>query len=133
MNDNDPEWNTFFNFGSIEFGHELIFEVWDSDVKFDDFVGDVCSDLKMELVHTAVRYREASFISPTTLLVMLTWQPPGVEHIHHKRKTYIVRNVSAHYLYIIKNSAFMKNRLHLQYSHFLINTGQALKGWRPFL
>ncbi|XP_016422643.1 perforin-1-like [Sinocyclocheilus rhinocerous] len=39
MNDNDPEWYTLFNFGSIEFGHELIFEVWDSDVKFDDFVG----------------------------------------------------------------------------------------------
>ncbi|KAI2661587.1 Perforin-1 [Labeo rohita] len=39
LNNNDPEWNTIFDFGSIEFGHELIFEVWDSDVKYDDFVG----------------------------------------------------------------------------------------------
>uniref|UniRef100_A0A8C1M619 Perforin 1.5 n=1 Tax=Cyprinus carpio TaxID=7962 RepID=A0A8C1M619_CYPCA len=39
MNDNNPDWDTLFNFRSIEFGHELIFEVWDSDVKYDDFVG----------------------------------------------------------------------------------------------
>ncbi|KAL0186883.1 hypothetical protein M9458_018553, partial [Cirrhinus mrigala] len=39
MNNNDPVWDTLFSFGSIEFGHELIFEIWDSDVKYDDFVG----------------------------------------------------------------------------------------------
>ncbi|XP_073675579.1 perforin-1-like [Garra rufa] len=39
INNNDPVWNTWIGFGSIEFGHELIFEVWDSDVNFNDFVG----------------------------------------------------------------------------------------------
>ncbi|XP_051525391.1 perforin-1-like [Myxocyprinus asiaticus] len=39
MDNNDPEWNISYNFGSIEFGHELIFEVWDSDVFYDDIVG----------------------------------------------------------------------------------------------
>lgn len=39
MDNNNPVWNTIFDFGSIEFGHRLKFEVWDSDVNFDDFVG----------------------------------------------------------------------------------------------
>lgn len=39
MDDDNPEWNNSYNFGSIEFGHELIFEVWDSDVMFNDLVG----------------------------------------------------------------------------------------------
>ncbi|XP_066500644.1 perforin 1.5 [Hoplias malabaricus] len=39
IDDNDPQWNINYNFGSIEFGHELIFEVWDSDVLYNDFVG----------------------------------------------------------------------------------------------
>ncbi|KAL7885055.1 hypothetical protein AOLI_G00078250 [Acnodon oligacanthus] len=39
MDDNNPEWNISYNFGSIEFGHELIFEVWDSDVLYNDMVG----------------------------------------------------------------------------------------------
>uniref|UniRef100_A0A8C1TEF3 Perforin-1-like n=2 Tax=Cyprinus carpio TaxID=7962 RepID=A0A8C1TEF3_CYPCA len=39
MDNNDPEWNISYDFGSIEFGHELIFEVWDSDVIYNDIVG----------------------------------------------------------------------------------------------
>ncbi|XP_046727610.1 perforin 1.5 isoform X3 [Silurus meridionalis] len=39
MDDNNPEWNISYNFGSIEFGHELIFEVWDIDVLYNDMVG----------------------------------------------------------------------------------------------
>ncbi|TRY86511.1 hypothetical protein DNTS_010134 [Danionella cerebrum] len=39
MDNNDPEWNTSYFFGSIAFGHELIFEVWDSDVIYNDMVG----------------------------------------------------------------------------------------------
>ncbi|XP_062854803.1 perforin-1-like [Trichomycterus rosablanca] len=39
MDNNNPEWNTSYNFGSIEFGHELVFEVWDSDVMYNDMVG----------------------------------------------------------------------------------------------
>lgn len=39
INDNNPEWNIIYNFGSVEFGHALIFEVWDSDVMFNDLVG----------------------------------------------------------------------------------------------
>ncbi|KAI7797736.1 hypothetical protein IRJ41_019620, partial [Triplophysa rosa] len=39
MDNNDPEWNASYDFGSIEFGHELIFEVWDSDVFYNDMVG----------------------------------------------------------------------------------------------
>ncbi|XP_016116697.1 perforin-1-like [Sinocyclocheilus grahami] len=39
MDNNDPEWNISYDFGSIEFGHELIFEVWDSDVIYNDMVG----------------------------------------------------------------------------------------------
>lgn len=39
MDNNDPEWNANYDFGSIEFGHELIFEVWDSDVLYNDMVG----------------------------------------------------------------------------------------------
>lgn len=39
MDDNNPVWNISYNFGSIEFGHELIFEVWDSDVMYNDMVG----------------------------------------------------------------------------------------------
>ncbi|KAI2661584.1 Perforin-1 [Labeo rohita] len=39
MDNNDPEWNISYDFGSMEFGHELIFEVWDSDVIYNDMVG----------------------------------------------------------------------------------------------
>ncbi|XP_072537968.1 perforin 1.5 [Salminus brasiliensis] len=39
MDDNNPEWNISYNFGSIDFGHELTFEVWDSDVLYNDMVG----------------------------------------------------------------------------------------------
>ncbi|XP_073723488.1 perforin-1-like [Misgurnus anguillicaudatus] len=39
MDDNNPEWNVSYDFGSIEFGHELIFEVWDIDVFYNDIVG----------------------------------------------------------------------------------------------
>lgn len=39
MDDNNPEWNVTYDFGSIEFGHELIFEVWDIDVFYNDIVG----------------------------------------------------------------------------------------------
>lgn len=38
--DNDnPVWYITYNFGSIEFGHALIFEVWDSDLRYDDLLG----------------------------------------------------------------------------------------------
>ncbi|XP_051509290.1 perforin 1.5 isoform X1 [Myxocyprinus asiaticus] len=39
MDNNNPKWNIIYDFGSIEFGHELVFEVWDSDVFFDDLLG----------------------------------------------------------------------------------------------
>uniref|UniRef100_A0A671LEW0 C2 domain-containing protein n=1 Tax=Sinocyclocheilus anshuiensis TaxID=1608454 RepID=A0A671LEW0_9TELE len=39
MDNNDPEWNISYDLGSVEFGHELIFEVWDSDVIYNDMVG----------------------------------------------------------------------------------------------
>ncbi|KAK2841039.1 hypothetical protein Q7C36_012618 [Tachysurus vachellii] len=39
MNNNNPVWDITFNFGSIEFGHVLLIEVWDSDVRFDDLLG----------------------------------------------------------------------------------------------
>ncbi len=39
MDNNDPEWNISYEFGSIEFGHELVLEVWDSDVIYNDMVG----------------------------------------------------------------------------------------------
>ncbi|TSL10189.1 Perforin-1 [Bagarius yarrelli] len=38
-NNNNPEWYQSYTFGSIEFGHALILEVWDSDVWFDDILG----------------------------------------------------------------------------------------------
>ncbi|KAI1900227.1 hypothetical protein AGOR_G00047830 [Albula goreensis] len=39
MNDNYPIWNVFYNFGSVELGQPLMFEVWDKDMFFDDFLG----------------------------------------------------------------------------------------------
>ncbi|XP_026887492.2 perforin 1.5 [Electrophorus electricus] len=39
MDNNNPEWNASYNFGSIEFGHRLTFEVWDTDVLYNDLVG----------------------------------------------------------------------------------------------
>ncbi|KAM9475839.1 perforin-1-like isoform 2-T2 [Clarias gariepinus] len=39
MDDDNPTWYTGYDFGSIEFGHALIFEVWDSDVRYDDLIG----------------------------------------------------------------------------------------------
>ncbi|XP_014027980.1 perforin 1.5 [Salmo salar] len=39
MDDNDPVWNATYNFGSVEFGHQLLFEVWDRDVLYNDMAG----------------------------------------------------------------------------------------------
>lgn len=39
MDDNNPWWNITYNFGSIEVGHQLILEVWDSDVLYNDMPG----------------------------------------------------------------------------------------------
>ncbi|XP_036382747.1 perforin 1.5 [Megalops cyprinoides] len=37
--DNNPVWNDIYNFGSVELGHELTFEVWDRDLLFNDLLG----------------------------------------------------------------------------------------------
>ncbi|XP_048859992.1 perforin 1.5 [Brienomyrus brachyistius] len=39
--ENNPTWNVLLNFGSVELGHQLIFEVWDKDILFNDLLG-VC-------------------------------------------------------------------------------------------
>ena len=37
--DDYPEWNAYFNFGSVEVGLRMKLEVWDKDVYYDDLVG----------------------------------------------------------------------------------------------
>ncbi|XP_062418144.1 perforin 1.5 isoform X1 [Pungitius pungitius] len=39
MNDNDPVWNVTYDFGSVELGQVLRFEVWDRDVFYNDVAG----------------------------------------------------------------------------------------------
>ncbi|XP_076859716.1 perforin 1.5 [Brachyhypopomus gauderio] len=39
MDNDNPEWYDTHDFGSVEFGHELRFEVWDDDVFFNDILG----------------------------------------------------------------------------------------------
>uniref|UniRef100_A0A3P8Q6J7 Perforin 1.5 n=1 Tax=Astatotilapia calliptera TaxID=8154 RepID=A0A3P8Q6J7_ASTCA len=39
MDDNDPIWNATYDFGSVELGQELRFEVWDRDVLYNDIAG----------------------------------------------------------------------------------------------
>ncbi|KAM4617034.1 perforin 1.5 isoform 1-T2 [Polymixia lowei] len=39
MDDNDPVWNVTYDFGSVELGHQLRFEVWDRDVFYNDVAG----------------------------------------------------------------------------------------------
>lgn len=39
MDDNNPEWNITYGFGSVELDQELRFEVWDRDVLYNDMVG----------------------------------------------------------------------------------------------
>ncbi|XP_042277964.1 perforin 1.5 [Thunnus maccoyii] len=39
MDDNNPVWNVTYNFGSVELGQDLRFEVWDRDVLYNDLVG----------------------------------------------------------------------------------------------
>ncbi|KAM3867799.1 perforin-1-like [Diretmus argenteus] len=39
MDDNDPVWNVTYDFGSVELGHQLRFEVWDRDVIYNDVAG----------------------------------------------------------------------------------------------
>lgn len=39
MDNNDPVWNATYNFGSVEVGQELRFEVWDRDVLYNDMAG----------------------------------------------------------------------------------------------
>ncbi|KAG7489779.1 hypothetical protein JOB18_020346 [Solea senegalensis] len=39
MDDNNPVWNATYDFGSVELGQELRFEVWDRDVLYNDMAG----------------------------------------------------------------------------------------------
>ncbi|XP_041642475.1 perforin 1.5 [Cheilinus undulatus] len=39
IDNNDPVWNATFDFGSVELGQELRFEVWDRDVIYNDVAG----------------------------------------------------------------------------------------------
>ncbi|MEQ2226231.1 hypothetical protein ILYODFUR_025439 [Ilyodon furcidens] len=39
MDNNDPVWNATYDFGSVELGQELRFEVWDRDVLYNDRAG----------------------------------------------------------------------------------------------
>ncbi|KAM7017972.1 perforin-1-like [Tautogolabrus adspersus] len=39
MDNNDPVWNATYDFGSVELGQEMRFEVWDRDVIYNDVVG----------------------------------------------------------------------------------------------
>lgn len=39
LNNNDPDWNAMYDFGSVELGQKLRLEVWDSDVFFSDILG----------------------------------------------------------------------------------------------
>lgn len=39
MDNNDPVWNATYDFGSVELGQELRFEVWDRDVIYNDVAG----------------------------------------------------------------------------------------------
>ncbi|KAM6930651.1 perforin 1.5 [Xenentodon cancila] len=39
LDDNDPVWNAIYDFGSVELGEELKFEVWDRDVLYNDMAG----------------------------------------------------------------------------------------------
>lgn len=41
LDNNDPEWNATYDFGSVELGQGLRFEVWDRDVLYNDMAG-VC-------------------------------------------------------------------------------------------
>ncbi|XP_061117000.1 perforin 1.5 [Conger conger] len=38
-NDNHPVWNAVYDFGTVELGHQIMFEVWEDDTFFDDFLG----------------------------------------------------------------------------------------------
>lgn len=39
MDDNNPVWNVTYDFGTVELGQELRFEVWDRDVLYNDVAG----------------------------------------------------------------------------------------------
>ncbi|KAF7662347.1 hypothetical protein LDENG_00238670 [Lucifuga dentata] len=39
MDDNNPVWNAIYDFGTVELGRDLRFEVWDRDVFFNDVAG----------------------------------------------------------------------------------------------
>ncbi|XP_020561485.2 perforin-1-like [Oryzias latipes] len=39
MDNNDPVWNATYEFGSVELGQALRFEVWDKDVLYNDMAG----------------------------------------------------------------------------------------------
>ncbi|XP_018613834.1 perforin 1.5 isoform X2 [Scleropages formosus] len=39
LDDNNPRWNTVLTFGTVELGHPLILELWDSDTHYDDLIG----------------------------------------------------------------------------------------------
>ncbi|KAJ8381013.1 hypothetical protein SKAU_G00017910 [Synaphobranchus kaupii] len=38
-NYNHPRWYTIYNFGLVELGHQLMFEVWERDLYYDDILG----------------------------------------------------------------------------------------------
>ncbi|KAL2085315.1 hypothetical protein ACEWY4_018635 [Coilia grayii] len=35
----NPHWNSYYNLGHVEAQHDLVFEVWDKDLNFDDHLG----------------------------------------------------------------------------------------------
>ena len=39
LDDNDPWWNVTYGLGSVELGHQLVLEVWDRDVLYNDMAG----------------------------------------------------------------------------------------------
>lgn len=39
LDNNDPAWNATYDLGSVEVGQELMLEVWDRDVLYNDIVG----------------------------------------------------------------------------------------------
>ncbi|XP_063063614.1 perforin-1-like [Engraulis encrasicolus] len=50
-NDKNPKWNIQYNLGHVEAHHELKFEVWDKDLKYDDLIG-TCRTYLTEGSHT---------------------------------------------------------------------------------
>ncbi|KAJ8338765.1 hypothetical protein SKAU_G00355510 [Synaphobranchus kaupii] len=49
--EDNPHWNSVYDLGHVEANHELTFEVWDKDVKYDDHLG-TCRTRLQEGSHT---------------------------------------------------------------------------------